>query len=807
MQFLKIAFRQVRQRPGFTFMAAFSLALGVGLVATQFSLIDGILLRGLPVPGAERLMHISLRPPGAEASDEWTAFPYRDFLQLRERQTTFESLAGITAGGFNLSGKGRVPTHEPGAFATANLLTTLGVGPEIGRWFSAEEDRPGQPLLIVLSHALWVEEFGADASVLGRALTVNGDAGTIIGVMPPKFVFPVNQRLWINMRPAANDPRVYRVERAELFGKLRPGVARAQAVAELSSLQASLQALWPETNTGIDHVQVQPLQFAYAGGGTQPILYLMLAMTGLILALACVNVANMLLGRAAQRTRELAVRTAVGASRARIVRLMLGESSVLAALGAAGGVLLAYFGIEWLQSYLQSAMEIPGWFEFRLDARVVGAAIGCTAIAGLLAGLLPAWQASRLDMNTALKDDHRAASSIGVGRIGRWLVTAQIAFTSALLVAACVLGWTIYTLRSANLGYHPEQLLFGRIELQEQTQATPELRARFFREMMARLSAEPGVEAVAVTSRDFIGPGVPTPVAPEGVVFKHPNDRPNVWLEVVSTDYFRLVGVTPVHGRLFDSHDQSGAPRVAVVNESFAHRFWPGQDAIGRRFKNGQTDDNWVQVVGVVPDLKMQGLFLPEGQNGEGFYLVQDQMGWGWLNLFVRTKGDPVQVIAPLRRAIIALDPDQPVHSLSTLQERTRRALHGFSVAGVMSATFALVTLFLGSIGVYGVTSLAVSRRTREFGVRMALGSTVGEILRLVLWQGGRQITLGLAIGLVGGLLLTRPVGSIFGAGAMNNPLIYLAVALLTSAVGLFALWIPARRAARIDPMEALRTE
>jgi putative ABC transport system permease protein len=807
MNNLRFALRQLRARPTFTLMAALSLALGIGLVSTQFSLIDGILLRGLPVPGSERLMHISYVPPNAESEEYWDSIPYRDYLRIREGQTVFESVAAITVGGVNLSGKGRIPSHQAGGFASANLLDTLGVGPALGRWFTAAEDVPGQPLLAVLSHALWVEEFGADPAVLGKPLTVNGEAGTIIGVMPPKFSFPGNQRIWLNMRPIGSDPRVRRIERAELFGKLRPGVTREQATAELSAIAASLQSVWPETNQGYNRMKAQPVPFAYSTGGTRPILYLMFAMTGFILALACVNVANMLLGRAAQRTRELAVRAAVGASAGRIVRQLLGESLLLALLGAIGGLIVARFGVDWLQSYFVNEMNAPGWFEFRLDGRVATIAVACTVLAGVLAGLLPAWQASRLDVNTALKDDSRAASNIGVGRIGKWLVTAQIAFSSALLVAACVLGWTVYSTRDANIQFHPEQLLAGRIELQEGTQPTPEARAIFYRKLLTRLAEEPGVEAVAVSSRDFVGSGVYTAVAPEGMVFKHDNERPNVWLEVVSEGYFNLIGVRPRQGRLFDSRDYNVAQRSAVVNESFARRFWPGEDPVGRRFKSSQTDDHWVTVVGVVPDLKMQGVFQPEGRNEEGFYLVQDQMGWGWLDLFVRVKGDPAKIITPLRQAIASLDPDQPIHSVATLEVRTQRAMRGFTMIGTMAGLFAAVTLFLGAIGVYGVTSLAVSRRVHEFGIRMALGASVRQVLGLVLAQGGRQIGLGLLAGLATGFAITRPMQNIFGPQMANNPFIYVVVAAIIACVGLVALWLPARRASRIDPMQALRSE
>jgi len=484
------------------------------------------------------------------------------------------------------------------------------------------------------------------------------------------------------------------------------------------------------------------------------------------------------------------------------------EALLLAVLGCFGGLLVARFGVDFLQDYLVVQKAVPDWMDFRLDGRVVAVAAVATLLAGLLAGIVPAWQSSRIDVNTALKDEARAATGMGVGKLARWLVSAQIAFSTMLLVAAGVMSLTVYLTRQANLRYDPDKLLTGRIELQEGSQPTLADRARFYQRLLARLQDEPGVEAVAVTSRDFIGSGVPTQIEPEGETFAHPNDRPVAWLEVVSNDYFRLAGVTATTGRLFDSREQGLVDeRSALVNESFARRFWPDKDPIGRRFRTNQTQEKWATVVGVVPDLHMQGIFSEPGQNEAGFYLAQDQMGWGWLDLFIRTKSDPLQLVDPVRRAIAGIDPDQPIDSVGTLTSQTARVLRGFSIVGILAVVFAVIALFLGAIGVYGVTTQAVNRRTREFGIRMALGSTVSQLLRLVLRQGGVQIGLGLAVGLVGGFLLTRPLQQVFGSSMAKNPLIYVGVTLLICAVGVAALWLPARRAARVDPMTALRNE
>ena len=808
MNDLRFALRQLTKSPGFTLVAVLSFALGIGLVSTQFSLIDAVLLRGMPLPDAGHLYNLGRQTPKSSAAAQWEPWPYRDYLLLREKQTVFESVAATQWLGLNVSGPGRVPSRHTGFLASANLPEVAGTPPMLGRWFTAAEDRPGQPLFVVLSHAVWQEEFAGSADALGGAVTVNGETGTIIGIMPPKFAFPGSAELWTNLRATPNDPRERLVDRVELFGRLKPDRTTGQARAELDQLAVSFAKIWPETNVGYEKGNIQTIADAYAGGGTKPLLFLMMAMTVFILVLACVNVATMLLGRASQRTRELAVRAAVGASRARLLRQMLLESFLLAGLGCLGGLLVASYGVDFLQTYLVNQKAVPDWMDFRLDHRVLGIAVISTLLAGVLAGIVPAWQSSRIDVNTALKDDSRAASGLGVGRLSRWLVSTQIAFSTMLLVAAGTMSLTVYLTRQANLRYNPDKLLTGRIELQEGTQPTPEARARFYRQLLDRLKAEPGVETVAVTSRNLIYSGVPTQIEPEGVVYAHANERPNAWLEVVSNDYFSLVSAQPVTGRLFDTREQKPADtRSALVNESFARRFWPGKDPIGRRFRTNQTQERWVTVIGVVPDLQMQGIFSQPDQDQAGFYLAQDQMGWGWLDLFIRTRSDPLKLIDPMRHAIAAVDPNQPIHSIGTLTSQTARALLGFSTVGIMAVVFAVITLFLGAIGVYGVTSQTVNRRTREFGIRMALGSTLEQLLRLVLKQGGRQIGLGLAVGLVGGFLLTRPLEQVFGSAMPNNPFIYLAVTMTIALVGLAALWLPARRATRVDPMIALRAE
>ncbi|MBI1176567.1 FtsX-like permease family protein [bacterium] len=807
MSDFKLAFRQALRMPVFTLTAAFTLALGIGLVCTQYSLIDGILLRGLPLDGSERLMHVSRLNPQTLDPDRWETTPYRDYLIFRDEQKSLESLAAFEGRAFNLSGDGRVPSHLEGAYVTANLADTLSAQPLLGRWFTEGEDQAGQAQFAVLSYAAWQREFGGRPDALGSVIRLNGETATIVGVMPQKFAFPAREEIWVNLRAKPLDPSDKLPDSVEMIGKLKSGTTQSAALADFNLIAKRLEEEFPKSNQGYEHMKVEKFAIAYAGGGTRPLLYLMLAMTGAILALACVNVANMLLGRASRRTRELAVRVAVGAPRRRLVRQLLAEGLVLAFIGAIGGIGLTIFGVHELHVQIIERMDVPGWFAFRVDGPVLGFALLATVAAGLLAGILPAFKAASVDVNIALKDESRGASSFHMGRLSRWLVTAQIGFSSALLVSACVLAGTVYEQRKANLQFDPDHLLVGRIELYDVTHPTAEDRAQFYDKLINRVRAEPGVEAVAVSSRNQIGSGVASHFTPEGATYNHDNEKPIAILDVVSRDYFQLMDVGPISGRLFTSADQLGSPLAAVINQPFAKKYWPGVDPIGRRFQSDQTDNKWVTVVGVVPDLQMQGIGGAPNDDPSGFYLVENQMGWGWLNLFVRTKGDPLKLVDPVRRAVASVDPDQPIHTINTLEYQTRRQLHGLTVVGGMAVIFAVVAMVLGAVGVYGVTAFSVSRRTREFGVRLALGASVTSLLGLIFRSGIRQIAVGLTAGLLVAYAITRPLVSFMGPNMLNNPWIYLSVSVVLATVAMVAMWIPAQRATRVDPMEALRNE
>jgi len=781
-----------------------TLSLGIALVVTQFSLIDGLLLRPMPFADSERLFHIGrLQHNGLERG--WQPVSLDEFLAHRAQQTTFDELAAFHGGNFNLSHAGGPPRRLDGIATTANFFELLRTRPQLGRGFGPGEDQPGSPLLVVLGHALWQEEFGSDPTVLGRAVKVNGEPGTVIGVMPAGFMFPDREECWVNLRldPALSEGPVG--ISVELMGLLKPGIGPREAEADLAVIANRVAAATPDAARPALQMDVRRFQAAYAGSGTQTLLFTMLAMTGFVLALACVNVANLQLARAASRLREIAVRAALGADRGRILRQLLGESLLLATLGAVVGTLLALWGIHLLETQITNRVSVSWYVHFDLNARVLAFAVGVTAVAGLLAGLLPAWRASRLDLNAALKDDQRGSTGFGLGRFSRWLVTGQVAFAAALVVAASLLALSAVRSSRVNLAFNPDSLLIGRIELQGTAYEQPADRVRFYNQLVDRIQRTPGVAAAAVSSRDLVSNGVYANFEIDGVPYDRAQDRPGGWLEVVSRDYFQVVDRRAETGRLFGTTDTPASLPVALVNRAFAEKHWPGVSPIGRRIRRAEEGAAWATIVGVVPDLNMEGV----GNNDPpaGWYLLQDQQAWGWLDLLVRTAGDPALLIPAVRHAVAEVDPEQPVHTITTLRERTARRLAGLEIVGTMAAVFAVTALVLAGVGIYGVMAFAVRRRTREFGVRLALGATGGKILTLLFRQGAVQTGIGVTAGLALGYALSRPLAPLLPKVSADDPALYVAVALVLTVVAALAIWLPARRAARVNPMVALRTE
>jgi predicted permease len=804
MQDVRFAIRHLLRHAGFTIAAALTLGLGIGLVATQFSLIDGVLLRPLPFADGERLRHVGVAGDGQNL--EWRSVELETFFALREEQTAFDRLVAFTSQAYNLVPPAGAPQQLWGSAVSAGFFDQLRVPPLLGRVLQDADHQPGQPVYAVLGHAAWRDAFGADPSVIGRVVRLNGEPATVVGVMPEGFQFPGRESLWVNMRAApghAVDTPGFGVE---AMGLLKPGRDADDAATELA-LIAHRERLAHGTpaDEGVRPMTVMRFQRAYNGGSTVPMLATMLAMTGFVLLLACANVANLLFVRASDRMRELAVRTALGADRQRVIRQLLVESLLLAALGALLGIGFAAIGVALLQSQISARIDLLGWMYFDLNPRVLAVAIAAAGVSGMIAGLLPALRASRIDLASALRVDGRGNVGTGGGRRGRWLVAGQLAFACTAMVVAALLATSAVRSSRANLAFDPDSLLIGRIELQGTQYADAAARARFYSALIDGVRATPGVVAAGASSRDLVYQGVWSNFEVGGQAYAREQDKPGAFIEVVTRDYFAVVDRGALAGRLFSLQDTADSAPVALVNRSFAERHWPNADPLGQRIRRSEDGARWATVIGVVPDLGMQG--VGNAGQGAGWYLLQDQQGWGWLDLLVRTEGDPSALIGAVRAAVAAVDPQQPIHSIRTLSERTARQVAGLQIIGSMAAVFALVALALSAVGVYGVISHSARRRERELGLRMALGASAAAIVGLVLRQNALQTVVGIVAGLAGGFMLAMPLASLLPDVSASDPLVYAVVGAVLLATTVLACWLPARRAGRVDPQVALRAE
>ena len=798
------ALRQLLRHRGFALAAVFTLGLGISLVATQFSLIDGLFLRGMPFPNADRLVHVSRT---AEAgSGSWWTQDIDIFRAQVEQQQSFEALGAISFGNYNMVAQGDLPKRLQGAAVTDGYFQALGTAPALGRALRAADNQPGQPLRALLSDQLWREDFAADPGVLGRSLRLNGEIAEVVGVMPPGFEFPGRDRIWVNLRlPPAGEVDAAGL-RVEAVGLLRPDVDREAAASELALIAERQRQRNGDNDEQPYGVNVQSVQIAYNGGGTIALFAIMQAMTLFVLLLACTNVANLVFVRTNDRLRELAVRSALGACRAQVIRQLLIESLLLGALGAAVGAALAALGIHLMSEQIAATILLPNWIQFDLSYRVLGVTVLVACFSGLLAGLIPAARIARRNLSPMLTANARSTLGGRAGGFGRWLVAAQLAFACAALVVAVMLALSAVRSSALTRDYEPESLLIGRIELEGATYADPGDRARFYNELVERVAQVPGVQAAAVSSRDLANPGVGTRVEIEGQSYQRDQDRPRSLLEVVSRDYFSVVERGAISGRLFSTEDRADGNPVALVNRSFAEQHWPGENPIGKRLRRFDEDSAWATVIGVVPDLHMQG--VGQTGSGAGWYQLQDQLGWGWLDLIVRTRGDHQSITQGVRAAVAEVDPGQPIHSIANLVERTERSLAGPRIIGAMAAVFAVVALFLASIGVYGVMAYAARLRVRELGLRLALGSSGRGVIGLMLRQNALQTAVGIGIGLALGFLLAQPLSAeILAEVSATDPWLYLGVATTLSLAALLACWIPALRASQTDPMAALRSE
>jgi putative ABC transport system permease protein len=778
--------------------AVITLALGIGATSTIFSFVNGILLRPLPYQDSERL--VSLGEIAAKRGNVSMGISPLDFLDWREQNRVFTGVAAYHESDYSFAGSGE-PEQLSGANISYNTFEILGVAPILGRTFTAEEDRPGNDMVVILGHSLWKRRFGSKPEVIGRKITVNNRQRTVIGVMPPDFKFPEVADLWV---PLAIDTSYWSRNSHgwDAIARLKPGVTLGQAQSNMTAVARRIEEQNPITNEGIG-VILTPLRQDLAGDYRKALLILM-GVVGLVLLIACVNVANLLLARASSRAKEVAIRTALGAGRWRVFRQLLTESVLLGLMGGALGCGLAVWGLDLLLAAIP--IDLPFWMRFDLDGRVLGFTAGVTLLTGLIFGAAPALQASNINLNEALKEGGRSASGAGRHRMLRSLVVAEVALSLVLLIGAGLMMRSFMHLRGANPGLNPENLLTLRVDLPEAKYDTAEKPQVFFKELLERVGALPGVQAAgAIWRLPLAGGGRWNSLTVEGFPVLRVAQAPVVNYCVITPNCFHAMGIPILMGRDFTDADGRDSMKVTIIDESLAREYWPNESPLGKRVRFGAPEDNapWNTVVGVVGTVKYKGLNLTRTKT---VYVPHAQDSMTDMTLAVRA-ANPENLAQAIRGQVKAMDPDQPVTGMRTMTEVISRSVWQPRLYAILFGVFAAVALALASVGTYGVMAYSVSERTREIGIRVALGAQRRDVLKLVVAQGMTLTLIGAGLGLVGALGATRLMQTLLFEVSATDPLTFAALAVLLSVVALVACYLPARRATKVDPMVALRCE
>jgi putative ABC transport system permease protein len=811
LQDLRYAVRLLLRTPGFTLLAALTLALGIGANAAIFSVLDAVLLRPLSYGQPERLVSVYSQFPSMSFDRFWTSAP--EFLELRQKSRSLEELGAYTTGAVNITGD--QPVRVKAARISAGLFDVLGVQPELGHVFTAKEDLPNTEPVLVLSHELWQTAFGGDRGVVGRRVQVDGVDRTVFGVMPPGFdVANEHVEAWVPLGLDPANPGGRASHYLYLIGRLKPGVSVAAARSELAGLVSRWKDEIP--NTHVPTPDGHPLKMAALlddlVGSVRPKMWLLMGAVGLVLLIACANVANLLLARAEARQKEIAVRTALGAARSRLIRQFLTESVLLSLIGGASGLLLAVWGVKAIVATNPDAIPRAG--EIGVDARVLFFTLLVSVLTGVLFGLAPALHSRAAVLFGALKEGGQRATA-GARRqlLRQILVMAEVALAATLVLVGGLLIRSFWLLLQVDPGFDPKGVLTFQIALPDARYPDDHQVVAFYQRLLDQLKGLPGVQSASAAwglppKRDILAndtefEGVPQP--PAG-----PIHNVDYW-QFVTAGYLDTMKIPVVSGRGFLPSDGPKTPGVVLVNETTAKLFWPGQDPIGRRLRPLAAPDQplpWLTVVGVVKDVKQGGL---EVKTGTEVYFLHSQMPVGSttddMYIVVRTAGDPLALVGAVREKVRALDPSLPVAQVRSLERVVFESVAQPRFMTRMALLFALVALALAGVGTYGVLSYSVEQRTQEIGVRMALGAQARQVLGMVLGQGARLVAVGLVLGIVGALALRQILaGMLFGV-APTDPAIFASVIVVLSAVSLAACYLPARRATRISPMVALRQE
>ena len=810
LQDLRFAIRLLVKDRWFTAVAVIALALGIGVNATVFTFVNAVLIRGLPFNDPDRILVVGTR----DARGRDRGVSYQDFTDWRAATRTFEGLAAYSGQTMNVSDEGRAPERFQGPYQSGNAFRLIGQKPLLGRDFLPADDRPGAAAVVILGNGVWKNRYGSDPTVLGRTIKVNEVPATVIGVMPEGFKFPQSADLWM---PLAHTPRLTEQKRdarnVEVFGRLSPNVTRGQAQSEMDTIARKLASDYPDTNKDIT-ARVMTFNERMNGGPIKLIFLSLMGAVGFVLLIACANVANLLLARSAGRAREISVRISLGASRWRIVRQLLVESVLLSIVAGLMGLGLAYVGVRLFDAATQDVGK-PYWIQFTMDAKVLGFFAAVCLGTGIVFGLAPALHVSKTDLNEVLKEGGRSGSS-GM-RARRWtsvLIVAELALTLVLLSGAGLMMRSFLNLYRMDVGVETSQLLTMRLTLPNQKYTTPDQRRAFYDRLDQRLTGIGGIQAATIATNMPLGGGFSRLLAMDGRDLTAGEQPPTVTQVTIGPRYFETLGVKVLRGRAFDDLDGTPGHDSAIVNQRFVAMHFGGDDPLGRRIKltpdgpaaPGASEPAWVTIVGIAPTVRQRmqpGDDLPDAVA----YIPLRAQPASFAMLLIRAQRDAASLTTRAREEVRAIDSDLPLFGILTMDQQLAQQRWPFRIFGTMFAIFAVIALALSAVGLYAVTAYSVAQRTQEIGVRMALGAQAAQVLWLILKRSVVQMAIGLTIGIAGAIGVSKLLASVLFQTGARDPALLMAIVSLLVAVSTAACVWPARRATRLDPVNALRND
>jgi predicted permease len=807
LQDVRYGMRVLSKRPAFTAVVVVTLALGIGANTAIFSAVDAALLQSLPYTQPEQLVQILETRQTGEIRQLDASYP--DYLDWRKASDSIEEIGGYTGwgGSFTLMGRG-TPQRIEGQRVTASFFSVLGVKPALGRAFEPDEDLSGAAGTVILSYGLWQREFGGDADILGQQLNLDGGAYTVLGVLPRGFQFaPIGQaELFVPLRPSQGQINRRFMHWLDVIARLKPGVTLTQAQSQMDSIAARIEQENADSHSG-SGIRLVPLREQVVGA-VRPLLLLLLGAVGLVLLIACANVANLTLVHAATRRKEIGTRLALGATRGRLAQQLLSESLLLSVAGGILGLILAEWGIKLLITFIPAAQldSMPYLRDLTLNTRVFCFTGGLSLVTGVVFGLIPALQSSTLDLHAILKEGGRSSLGGGSKQFRRLLIVSEIALAMVLLVGAGLMIRSTRRLLDVKLGFNPERLATMRLDLPGSKYSEDGSARAFHQQLLARVEAIPGVVSAATVNWLPMQSGPGDLLVVEGRTPPPPGHEPKSSTRTVSAGYFRTMGIDLIRGRAFDERDNPASPGVLIINHALADRLFPSQDPIGHRISFAGDSPKLFEIIGVVDDERVGAL---DAESESVIYRPYLQEPWNKLNLVVRTTGDPSSFVSAVREQVRAIDPDLAIYAGATMTQLIADTPATFMrrFPALLMSLFAAVALVMASIGIYGVISYSVTQRAHEIGIRLALGASQKKIYRLVVVEGLSLAVIGIGAGLAAALLLTRLMSSLLFGVSATDPITFVLIALILIGVAVVACFLPARRASRIDPMMSLRYE